>query len=907
MERSRLYLVDGSTYIFRAFFAVRGLTNREGVPVNAVYGFTSMLLKLIRDEKPDYLAVVFDKSGKTFRNELYPEYKAHRPPPPPDLIPQFELVREVTRAFNIPALEMASFEADDILGTLAERGVKAGMDVTIVSTDKDLMQLVQPGCTMLDTMKNVRYSAPEVVEKMGVEPGQIIDFLALMGDSSDNIPGVPGIGKKTASILLQEYGSLDGIYEHITELKGKRRENLETFKDQAYLCQTLATVRLDVPMDIPVSELVRKAPDKSTLTEFFGRMGFKSWHREFHDGAEPEAAEASGQESASTAPVVHLDASAFKVVRTEAELMRLSIILRAAPMVAFDTETTSVDSMRARLVGLSFATDTRHAWYVPVGHTSEDADPQLPLERVLEVLGPILEDPTRPKAAHNAKYDRKVLARHGVRLAGAVYDTMLASYVVDPGRYAHSLDNVALDRLNHKTIKYADVAGKGKGQLRFDEVTVEAAVPYACEDAQVVVALKEVLDKEIESAGLSAVLTEIEMPLEAILADMEMKGVRVDADLLGQLSENLGARADRLESECHELAGEPFNLASPKQLATILFERVGLKPGKKTKTGYSTDSSVLEKLAPQHPLPAKLLEWRSLTKLKSTYTDVLPTLIHPETGRIHTSFNQAVAATGRLSSKDPNLQNIPIRTEDGRKIREAFVAKPGHVLLAADYSQIELRVLAHLSGDEAMVKAFCDGADIHNRTAAELFNVFELMVSREQRSVAKTINFGILYGMSAFRLANEQGLSRRDAQDIIDRYFSRYPKIEAWKEATLESARQSGQVTTLMGRVRKIPEITSASHMARSGAERVAVNTPVQGTAADVIKKAMVALHPLLKREMPEAHMLLQVHDELVFEVPESKAEALAAQVKTVMEGIVEFDVPLEVNVAWGRNWLEAH
>ena len=907
MERSRLYLVDGSTYIFRAFFAVRGLTNREGTPVNAVYGFTAMLLKLLKEEKPDYLAVVFDKSGRTFRNDLYPEYKAHRPPPPPDLVPQFSLVREVTRAFNIPALELESYEADDILGTLANEGIKAGMDVTIVSTDKDLMQLVQPGCTMLDTMKNVRYSAPEVLEKMGVEPHQIIDYLALMGDSSDNIPGVPGIGKKTAATLLQQYGSLDGIYEHIEELKGKRRENLETFKDQAYLCQTLTTVKQDVPMNVPVSDLIRREPDKAVLTEFFGRMGFKTWHRQFHDGGESSAEETESGGASTPAPTIQLDTSGFKVVRTEQDLARLAVMLRAAPIVAFDTETTSVNPMEASLVGLSFATDTRHAWYVPVAHTSEDAEPQLPMERVLAALGPVLEDPSRPKAAHNTKYDRKVLARHGVHLQGLIYDTMLASYVVDPGRYAHSLDNVALDRLNHKTIKYEDVAGKGKGQLSFDQVSVEAAIPYACEDAQVVVALRETLESEIQEAELSSVLREVELPLEAILADMEMTGVSVDVSLLERLSDELGTKADQLESDCHELAGEPFNLGSPKQLATILFERVGLKPGKKTKTGYSTDSSVLEKLALQHPLPAKILEWRSLTKLKSTYTDVLPTLVHPETGRIHTSFNQAVAATGRLSSKDPNLQNIPIRTDDGRKIREAFIARPGHVLLAADYSQIELRVLAHLAGDEAMVRAFCDGADIHRRTAAEIFNVFEEMVSRDQRAVAKTINFGILYGMSAFRLANEQGLSRRDAQDIIDRYFSRYPKIEAWKEATLEAARETGQVSTLIGRVRKIPDITSASHMARRGAERVAINTPVQGTAADVIKKAMVALHPLLKDEMPEAKMVLQVHDELVFEVPEGQAEELAARVKSVMEGVVTFDVPLEVNVAWGENWLEAH
>ncbi|MCB9729113.1 MAG: DNA polymerase I [Deltaproteobacteria bacterium] len=895
MEPKRLYLVDGSTYIFRAFFAIRSLSSPEGLPTNAVYGFTAMLLKLVREEKPDALAVVFDKSGRSFRNDLYAPYKAHRPAPPPDLVPQFPLVRDVTRAFNIPALEMEGYEADDIIATLATRARREGIETVIVSSDKDLMQLVGPGVRMLDTMKDVIYDEAGVLEKMGVRPEQIVDFLALLGDSVDNIPGVPGIGKKTAADLLGSYESLDGIYAHIEAMKGKRRENLETFREQAYLAQKLATVACDVPIDIAMDALTVQEPDKAALTELFSRLGFKTWHREFHDA-----------EALDTGP--RLAREGYSLVSTEAELRALAETLSKARLVAFDTETTGLDPRRSELVGLSFATDTRHAWYVPIRHQLMDASAvQLTPEAALAALDPILADPARPKAAHNAKFDIQVLRRAGVTVRGLAFDTMLASYLLDPGRYAHSLDNIALDRLNHKTVKFSDVAGSGKDQVTFDRVPLATARDYACEDAQVVMALEELFVPELEAAGLRGLLDELELPLAQVLADMEDTGVRIDSDRLHALSEELGERAQALETEAHALAGESFSLGSPKQIGHILFEVLGLPASKKTKTGWSTDSSVLEELAPVHPLPRLILDWRQATKLKSTYTDVLPTLVNPDTGRIHTSYNQAVAATGRLSSTDPNLQNIPVRTEDGQRIREAFVAAPGRVLLSADYSQIELRVLAHMAGETAMQRAFQDGADIHARTAHELFGTPEAEVTREQRSVAKTINFGILYGMSAFRLAREQNLSRTEAQAIIDRYFSRYPRIQRWKDQTLEAAQRDGQVSTMLGRIRRIPDITSKNVMARRGAERVAINTPIQGTAADIIKLAMVKLHRELPKASPDALMVLQVHDELVFEVPEAEAPKLADFVTRVMGGVVDLDVPLVVNAAWGTSWLEAH
>jgi DNA polymerase-1 len=894
MDTKRLYLVDGSTYIFRAFFAIRSLSSPDGLPTNAVYGFTAMLLKLIRQEKPDALAVVFDKSGRSFRNDMYPPYKAHRPPAPPDLVPQFPLVRDITRAFNIPALEMDGFEADDIIATLATRAQKAGIETVIVSTDKDLMQLVGPGVSMLDTMKDVVYDPAAVHAKMGVRPDQVVDFLALLGDSVDNIPGVPGIGKKTAADLLGEYDSLDGIYANIGSLKGKRRENLETFKDQAYLAQKLATVACDVPVDIAIDGMGIQEPDRQALTELFGRLGFKSWHREFHES-----------DAVDSEPT--LASEGYTLVRTEAELAALVDALRSAPLIAFDTETTGLDPRRSDLVGLSFAVDAKRAWYVPVRHRGPGDEKHLGPDTVLAALDPILADAARPKAAHNAKFDIQVLRHAGVTVRGLTFDTMLASYLLDPGRYAHSLDNVALDRLNYKTTKFTDVAGTGKSQVTFDYVPLATARDYACEDAQVVVALEALFRPELEAAGLTGLLTDLELPLCQVLAEMEDTGVRIDSARLEALSAELGARAERLEADAQVLAGEPFSLGSPKQIGHILFEVLGLPSSKKTKTGWSTDSSVLEELADAHPLPAQILEWRQVTKLKSTYTDVLPTLVNPNTGRIHTSYNQAVAATGRLSSTDPNLQNIPVRTEDGQRIREAFVAEPGRVLLSADYSQIELRVLAHMAGETAMQRAFNDGADIHARTAHELFGTPEAEVTRQERSVAKTINFGILYGMSAFRLAREQNLSRSEAQAIIDRYFARYPRIQRWKDQTLEAAQKDGQVSTMLGRIRRIPDISSKNVMARRGAERVAINTPIQGTAADIIKLAMVRLHRELPKAVPDALMVMQVHDELVFEVPEASAPALSDFVTRVMGSVVQLEVPLVVNAAWGKSWLEAH
>ena len=896
MAQGKLYLVDGSTFIFRAFFAIRSLTNSEGLPTNAVYGFTAMLLKLLEAEQPDHLAVVFDKSGVTFRNEIYPDYKANRPPAPEELVPQFPLVREVTRAFRIPTLELDGYEADDIIATLATRAAEQGLETVIVSSDKDLMQLVGPTCTMLDTMKDVRYGPAEVVDKMGVRPDQIVDLLALMGDSVDNIPGVRGIGAKTAAALLAEHESLDGVYAALgaSAIRGRRGEILAEHRDMAYLSQRLATVHREAPIGVGLADLARREPDRPALAALFRRLEFKSWLRRFTDGdADPE------REA--------LTRDGFALVRTPSELRALTDALATSGGFAFDTETTSLRPVEAGLVGLSFAIDPRRAWYVPVAHLSLDARPQVGVAAALDALGPLLSDPALPKAAQNGKYDVQVLRCHGVEVRGITFDTMLASYLADADKYQHSLDNIALDRLGHRTIRFEDVAGKGKHQVTFDQVPVETARDYACEDAQLVMALQPGLRRDLERLGLSGLLTDLELPLALVLADMELTGVRVDTQLLRRLSDDLGRRARQIEARAHTLAGRPFAVGSPKQLAQILFDELGLTPVKRTKTGYSTDSGVLEELAAAHELPGAVLEWRQLSKLKSTYTDVLPTLVSPRSGRIHTSYNQAVAATGRLSSTEPNLQNIPIRTEEGRRIREAFVADPGHVLLAADYSQIELRVLAHLAGDEGMREAFHQGVDIHQRTASEVFGVPLEEVTREQRGMAKTINFGVLYGMSAFRLARQQGVPRAAAQEFIDRYFARFPRVLAWKDATLAEARAKGRVQTILGRVRRVGGIDSKNAQARHAAERVAVNTPVQGSAADIIKLAMVRIHRRLAAELPQVRMVLQVHDELVFEVPEEAVDATRALVVEEMEGAFRLEIPLVVNVATGANWLEAH
>ncbi len=908
--RRTLYLVDGNNYLFRAYFAIRSLTNGKGLPTNALYGFTSMLVRLVEDENPDYLAVVFDKSEVTFRSRLYPPYKAHRPPPPEDLLIQMPLVRELSNAFGFPTLELDDFEADDIIGTLRQLAIDQPVDVTILSSDKDLMQLIAPGCTMLDTMRNVRYDSDGVVEKMGVRPDQIIDLLALMGDSSDNIPGVPGIGKKTAATLLDTYGSLDGIYAAIDAIKGKRRENLIAHKDNAYLSQKLATIVCDIPMGTSLEDLAPRGPDRAKLTELFTTFNFKGWLRQFGDEAStashgPIQDLQAGRHDAPKGPALTRDGDT--VVRDAAGLSALRASLEAAEVTAFDVLASSSDPREAELVALAFATATQELFYLPLSHRTLDASPQLRLAEVVEALGDYFSNPDRPKVCFDSKTASRLLAAAGVSLEGVSFDTMLASYLLDAGQMRHTRANVAKTWLDHVCIDEVDLMGKGRKRKTLDQVAVSQASAYGCERVQTVFASHARMAPRVAAEQLDELLTTMEQPLAHVLARMEATGVQIDTTYLQSLSDELGERAAELEAKAHDLAGRAFSLGSPKQLSEVLFTELGLKPGKKTRTGYSTDSAVLEKLKDDHELPAIALEWRTLSKLKGTYTDALPQLISPSTGRLHTSFNQAVAATGRLSSERPNLQNIPIRTPTGRRIREAFVAADGSVLISADYSQIELRILAHLCGDARMQAAFADGADIHERTASELFDVKAADVTREQRAMAKTVNFGILYGMSAFRLANEQGISRTEAKEIIEAYFERYPTIRTWKESVLHTGRTTGYVSTLFGRVRNVDDLRAKNGIARSAAERVAVNTPVQGTAADIMKAAMIRVDARLRRELPDARMLLQVHDELLFEAPAAIADDVMTLAREEMVQVIELSVPLEVNAAIGSNWLEAH
>jgi len=896
--RETLYLVDGSGYIFRAFYAIRGLSTSDGFPTNALYGFTQMLVKLVDDEAPQHLAVVFDHEGETFRHAIYPDYKGNRPKKPEDLIPQLPLVRDIVRAFRIPALEVEGYEADDVIATLVARARAEGLKTVIVSSDKDLMQLVDEDCVLYDTMKGIRYDAAGVEDKLGVPPGRVVDLLALMGDSSDNIPGVPGIGPKTAATLLAEHGSLEGVYDNLGSIRGKRRENLERHRDDAVLSRRLATLADDVELDLDFADLARSEPDREALSELFRRLEFTALYRDYH---------APGAAPAGAVDVPTLSRDAFRVAWDADELAALVRAAEGAERIALTALTSEPHPIAGELVGLSVAVDEARAWYLPLRHRTLEAGTQLDPTAALDALRPLLEDAERPKAAHDTKRLVEVLAREGITVRGVDFDPMLASYLLDAGRYAHTLPNIALTWLDHKALAYADVAGSGARQKRPDQVPIETLAPHACEEAQLTLCLAPILGPRLTDAGLDGLLRDMELPLAAVLADMELAGIRVDVDVMAGLSAELGARADALEARAHEAAGRTFSLGSPKQLAEVLFGDLGLTPIKKTRTGYSTDSSVLEELASEHPLPELALEWRHITKLKSTYTDVLPTLVDPRTGRIHTLFNQAVAATGRLSSEAPNLQNIPIRTEDGRRIRAAFVPAEGARLFCADYSQIELRILAHLSGDERMQRGFAEGADIHRRTAAEMLEVPEDAITSEQRGMAKAINFGILYGMSAFRLSREQGLSRQEAKAYIDAYYARYPRIRAWKQEILEAGRRDGYVSTLFGRIRNVADLGARNGIARAAAERIAVNTPVQGSAADIIKAAMIAIHRRLSRELPSARLLLQVHDELVFEVPESDVDALRDLAVTEMTGVVTLDVPLVVNAAAGATWLEAH
>jgi DNA polymerase-1 len=885
----QLYLIDGSSYIYRAYYAIRHLSNSKGMATNAIYGFTNMLLKIIREMQPDQLAVIFDSKGPTFRKEIYNEYKANRSAMPDDLVPQIPYIKRVVEAFNLPGIEQAGFEADDILATLAKRLASDDLEVTVVTGDKDLMQVVNDRVRLLDTMKDKISGPAEVMERFG-GADKVIEVQALAGDSSDNVPGVPGIGEKTAKMLIDQFGDIENLLANLDQLKGKRKENLETYGDQARLSKQLVTLIDDMDLDLDYDTFTLSEPDRKALTELFKECEF---HRLVQEFSVDERATA--------------DSADYRCVLTEDELATMLTELEKVERFAFDTETTGLNPHRAELVGMSFSVKTGAAWYIPISHRYLGAPEQLPMATVLDAIRPLLTDSNKLKIGQNLKYDILVLGRAGIDVTEPLYDTMLASYLANPASNSHGMDALASTLLDYRTIPFSEVAGSGKNQVTFDEVEVEKAVVYAAEDADITLRLYEKLAPMVDQQQQTSLFDEIEMPLLPILIEMEQHGIRVDADFLGSLSAEMAEKLAILEQKIHAIAGTSFNIASPKQLGEILFERLGLPRSKKTKTGWSTNVEVLTGLAEEHEIANLILSYRSLMKLKGTYTDALPKLIHPETGRIHTSFNQAITATGRLSSSDPNLQNIPIRTESGRRIREGFIPADGCVLLAADYSQVELRILAHMADVPALKESFAKGEDIHRRTASEVLGIFPEMVTDEQRRQAKAINFGVIYGMSAFGLAKQLGISRREAQAFIDTYFERYPGIRTFMDKCIAGARENLYVTTLLGRRCATPEINSKNGAVRGYAERNAINYPVQGSAADIIKLAMIRVTKRIKAEKLQSRMLLQVHDELVFEVPDNELSIMTELVREEMENAVDITVPLLVEVGCGANWREAH
>ncbi|WP_224961717.1 DNA polymerase I [Geomonas subterranea] len=889
-ERETLYLLDGSSYIYRAYFAIRHLSSPNGFPTNALYGFTQMLLKVMKDRAPAHVAVVFDAGKITFRNELFPAYKATRSAMPEDLAQQIEPIKQMVRAFNIPALELPGWEADDIIGTIAQKAQAAGLDCVVVTGDKDLMQIVTEHVTLLDTMKDKSFGIPDVIEKFGVEPARVVDVLALWGDTSDNIPGVPGVGEVTAKKLLQEFGTLDELLARASEVKGKTGERLVEFADQARLCRTLATIDCNVPIEYSIDDFAVTPPDNRRLAALFREYGFATLLKDL-----------------TSSPTLSCDH--YALVLTEGELRELVAKLEKAPAFAIDLETTSLNPFEAAVVGYAVSCHSHEAYYIPVGHRYLGAPEQLPEKLVLELLGPLLADPSRKKIGQNLKYDYQVLQLGGVKFAGIWCDTMLAAYLVNPSRNSQGLDALALEYLDHRMISYAEVAGTGKCELNFSEVDLDRAGPYSCEDADATFLLHEILLPKVREQGMETLLFDVEMPLLEILADMELCGVKLDLELMKELSTGFGRQLIELEAKIHDHCGGPFNINSPKQLGEILFERMGLAVGKKTKgkTGWSTNVEELERLAEQHEVARLLLQYRSISKLKSTYTDALPKLVDPRTGRVHTSYNQAVTNTGRLSSSDPNLQNIPVRGAEGRDIRRAFVAEPGSLILSADYSQIELRVLAHLSGDRVLSEAFASGEDVHRRTAAEVFGMFPELVTPEMRRQAKVINFGVIYGQGAFSLAKELGVTAKQAKAFIDSYFERHAGARSFLDSCISEAETCGFVTTILGRRLQIPEIASKNGNIRAFAQRNATNYPIQGSAADIIKAAMIKVSRRMREERVASRLIMQVHDELVFEVPENERELMEELVRSEMEGALPLSVPLKVDLNFGQNWAEAH
>lgn len=883
-----LYLIDGSSYIYRAYYAIRHLSSPTGFPTNALYGFTQMLLKVLKDRRPDHVAVVFDVGRRTFRTELYPEYKANRSAMPDDLVPQIGPIKEMVRAFNIPVLEQEGFEADDIIGALARESAERGMAVVVVTGDKDLMQIVSDRVTLLDTMKDKVSGPAEVLERFGVPPEQVVDVLGLAGDTSDNIPGVPGIGEKTAMKLIQEFGSLDALLERSGEVKGKTGERLREFADQARLSRRLATIDCQAPVGCSSGDLVLSPPDTARLAELFREYGFTTLMKELGSGTS-------------------LSPERYHTVLTEAALAELLKELIAAPTFALDLETTSLNPREAELVGISCSCSDHEAFYIPVGHTYVGAPEQLSRELVLQTLRPLLTDPRRTKIGQNLKYDYQVLRRYGITLDGISCDTMLASYVLNPVRSSHGLDSLSVEFLDHTMISYEEVAGKGKEQINFSQVPVERAAVYSCEDADATFLLHGLLAPRVAEAGMASLLGDLEVPLLTVLAEMEFRGVKLDLPLLHDLSAGFAGQLAELEGQIYGAAGGEFNINSPKQLGEVLFEKLQLPTGRKTKTGWSTDMDVLAGLARDHAIADLILQYRSIAKLKSTYTDALPRLVHPATGRVHTSYNQAVTNTGRLSSSEPNLQNIPIRTEEGRRIRRAFIAESGSLILAADYSQIELRVLAHLSGDSVFCDAFARDEDIHTRTASEVFDIMPGLVTPEMRRQAKTINFGVIYGQGAFSLAKELGVSTKVAKEFIDSYFERHRGAREFLDRCVVDAERDGFVTTLLGRRLPIPDIKSKNGNVRAFGQRNAVNYPIQGSAADIIKMAMLRVTERIGREGLGSRLIMQVHDELVFEVPEGELLHMEQLVSEEMSRAVPLRVPLKVDVNVGHNWSEAH
>lgn len=885
-----VFLIDGSAFLYRAFHAIQHLSTAKGHPTNATYGVTRILMKLIREKNPTYAAVFFDVKGPTFRHEKYADYKANRPPMPDEMAVQIPDVHRMIATLNIPVVQKSGYEADDLVGTYARIAREQGFKVVMVTGDKDFIQLISDDCILWDPMKDIILDRAGIQADMGIAPHQYIDVLGLAGDTSDNIPGVKGVGPKTAVKLVAEFGSIDNLYNNLDQVASKKKlyENLSTGKATVLLSRDLATIDCHVDVTSSIADFKLKPFDNAKAFDLFQELEFKTLAREF-----AEKQDAADKD--------------YQMITDVPELEKLAQTLKKTDIFAIDTETTSIHPMTADLVGISFSFQAHTGFYVPVGHT--DDTPQIGKTEVLRILGPVLADPKQHKAGQNIKYDMIVLARYGMPLNGVTFDSMIASYLLNPTRRGHGLDQIALDLFGYKMVSYEEITGKGKDQIGFQEVPAKDALFYAAEDADLTFMAYQRFSEHLEKQGLSDLMANIEVPLIPVLADMEMTGFRVDKTALARLSETFETEMNQLEQAIYDLAGETFNINSSQQLGVILFDKLGLKSVKKTrkKTGYSTDVEVLTKLADVHPLPEKLLRYRTLGKLKSTYADALGQLIHEDTGRIHTSFNQTITATGRLSSSNPNLQNIPIRKPEGRKIRETFIPADGCTLVSADYSQIELRILAHCAEDEILIQAFRDEEDIHTRTAVEVFQVLPGFVTDDLRSQAKAINFGIIYGMSAYRLSNELNISRKMADTYINHYFKRYAGVKAFIDETIRRTRETGETATIFGRKRNLPDINASNANQRHFAERAAVNTPIQGSAADLIKLAMIQMAKALEDRGMRSKMILSVHDEIIFDVPEAETSDLIALARKIMEGVHPLKVPLKVNFGTGENWALAH